>query len=38
MNIYITYEKNFFTENQIKDLTKYGKLVFLENYFKKPNV
>ena len=33
MNIYITYEKNFFTENQIKDLSKYGKLIFLENYF-----
>ena len=33
MNIYITYEKNFFTENQIKDLSKYGNIIFLENYF-----
>ena len=33
MNIYITYEKNFFTEEQIKELSKYAKLIFLENYF-----
>lgn len=33
MNIYITYEKNFFTEKQINALNKYGNLIFLENYF-----
>ena len=33
MNIYITYEKTFFTEEQIKELSKYAKLIFLENYF-----
>lgn len=33
MNIYITYESTFFTEQQIKQLSKYGKLIFLENYF-----
>ena len=33
MNIYITYERTFFTEKQIKELEKYGKLIFLENYF-----
>lgn len=33
MNIYITYEKTFFTEKQINDLNKYGNLIFLENYF-----
>lgn len=34
MNIYITYERNFFTEEQISELSKYGKLIFLESYFK----
>ena len=33
MNIYITYERTFFTEEQIKELNKFGKLIFLENYF-----
>ena len=33
MNIYITYEKTFFTKQQINKLNKYGKLIFLENYF-----
>ena len=33
MNIYITYENSFFTENQINDLSKYGNKKFLENYF-----
>lgn len=33
MNIYITYEKTFFTEKQIKELEQYGKLIFLESYF-----
>lgn len=33
MNIYITYERTFFTENQIKELEQYGKYIFLENYF-----
>lgn len=33
MNIYITYEKTFFTEKQIKGLEQYGKLIFLESYF-----
>jgi len=33
MNIYITYENTFFTEEQIKELSQYGKLIFLENYF-----
>lgn len=37
MNIYITYEKNFFTEEQIKELNKYAKLIFLENYFDLDN-
>lgn len=34
MNIYVTYERNFFTEEQVKNLNKYGKLIFLENYFE----
>lgn len=38
MNIYITYEKTFFTEEQIKKLSKYAKLIFLENYFDLDNV
>ncbi len=33
MNIYITYERTFFTEQQINELSRYGKLIFLENYF-----
>lgn len=33
MNIYITYEKTFFTENQIRNLSQCGNLIFLENYF-----
>jgi lactate dehydrogenase-like 2-hydroxyacid dehydrogenase len=33
MNIYITYERTFFTEKQIKTLEQYGNLIFLENYF-----
>lgn len=33
MNIYITYERTFFAEEQIKELKKYGNLIFLENYF-----
>lgn len=33
MNIYITYERTFFTEKQIKELEQYGKLIFLESYF-----
>lgn len=33
MNIYITYENTFFTEKQIEELSKYGKLIFLENDF-----
>ena len=33
MNIYITYEKTFFTKNQIKHLENYAKLIFLESYF-----
>ncbi len=33
MNIYITYERSFFTEKQIENLSKYAKLIFLENYF-----
>lgn len=33
MNIYITYENTFFTEEQINKLSQYGKLIFLENYF-----
>lgn len=33
MNIYITYERSFFTEKQIKKLSKYAKLIFLESYF-----
>lgn len=37
MNIYITYESTFFTEQQIKQLSKYGKLIFLENYFDLDN-
>ena len=37
MNIYITYEKTFFTEEQIKELSKYAKLIFLENYFDLDN-
>lgn len=34
MNIYITYERNFFTEEQIRNLNQYGKLIFLESYFE----
>lgn len=34
MNIYITYEKSFFTEEQICNLRQYGKLIFLESYFE----
>lgn len=37
MNIYITYEKTFFTEKQINALNKYGNLIFLENYFDLDN-
>ena len=37
MNIYITYERTFFTEEQIRELNKYGKLIFLENYFDLDN-
>lgn len=33
MNIYVTYERTFFTEKQIKELEQYGKLIFLESYF-----
>lgn len=33
MNIYITYERSFFTEKQIENLSKYAKLIFLEGYF-----
>ena len=33
MNIYITYERTFFTEEQIKELNKFGELIFLESYF-----
>lgn len=33
MNIYITYERTFFTEKQIRELEQYGKLIFLESYF-----
>lgn len=33
MNIYITYERSFFTEKQIENLSKYTKLIFLESYF-----
>lgn len=33
MNIYITYERTFFTEKQIKELEQYGRLIFLEDYF-----
>lgn len=33
MNIYITYERTFFTEKQIKELEQCGKLIFLESYF-----
>ena len=33
MNIYITYERSFFTEKQIENLSKYAKLIFLETYF-----
>lgn len=37
MNIYITYERTFFTEQQINELGRYGKLIFLENYFDLDN-
>lgn len=37
MNIYITYERTFFTEEQIKELSKHAKLIFLENYFELDN-
>ena len=37
MNIYITYEKTFFTERQINELSQYGKLIFLESYFDLEN-
>jgi len=33
MNIYITYERTFFTEQQINELGRYGKLIFLEKSF-----
>ena len=33
MKIYITYERTFFTEKQIKELNKFGELIFLESYF-----
>ena len=33
MNIYITYERSFFAEKQIENLSKYAKLIFLESYF-----
>ena len=33
MKIYITYERTFFTEKQIKALNKFGELIFLESYF-----
>ena len=33
MNIYITYERSFFTEKQIENLSKYAKLIFLLSYF-----
>lgn len=34
MNIYITYERTFFTKEQIKELSQYAKLIFLETYFE----
>lgn len=37
MNIYITYERTFFTKQQINKLSKYGKLIFLESYFDLDN-
>ena len=37
MNIYIAYERTFFTEQQINELGRYGKLIFLENYFDLDN-
>lgn len=37
MNIYITYERTFFTKQQINELGRYGKLIFLENYFDLDN-
>lgn len=37
MNIYITYERTFFTEEQIKELSKHAKLIFLEEYFDLDN-
>lgn len=37
MNIYITYERTFFTKQQINKLCKYGKLIFLESYFDLDN-
>lgn len=37
MNIYITYERTFFTDEQIKELNKYAKLIFLESYFDLDN-
>ena len=33
MNIYITYEKSFFTNDQINEIKKYGNIIFLESYF-----
>ena len=33
MDIYITYERSFFSEKQIENLSKHAKLIFLENYF-----
>lgn len=33
MKIYITYERTFFTEKQIKELNKFRELIFLESYF-----
>ncbi len=37
MKIYITYTKNSFTENQIKDLENVGDLIFLEDVFDLDN-
>ncbi len=37
MNIYITYEKTFFTEEQLKELNTHGELIFLETYFDLDN-
>lgn len=37
MNIYITYEKTFFTKEQIENLSKYGNLIFIEDFFDLDN-